>query len=367
MNVRNLRVSWSIVGASMTPCVLLAACGGADASLFAPMPDAGAEAPRDASSGEAAFGDATPSDVAAPGTTLLYANTGTTLFRVDADDPRLAVTRVGDFDCVGAGEGKVPLMTDIAVDHDGRLYGVSTRAVFLDMTVDGGTVQCAAKRLPLVAAPDFFAAAFAPKGTIDPVAETLVAGGAAGTLWAVDTSNGSVALVGNFGTVPADDGNGHAYPPGNVGKQWELSGDVVFFENGGNPVGFAAVRDCPNPPYTANCSTTDTLVEVDPKRLSRTAPTVVTRALRGQVVKASNCADPTRSSYGGILGVAAYRGDVIGFARLASGASATSPVVRVDNASGQACLVTDDSAVATGGWWGAGVTTAAPVTAPPPR
>ena len=86
-----------------------------------------------------------------------------------------------------------------------------------------------------------------------------VAGNNAGELWAID-SGGTLTQHGNFGTVPANDGHGHTYPAANKGQLWELSGDIVFLANGGSPVGFATVRDCPNPPSQTGCSTIDTLI-----------------------------------------------------------------------------------------------------------
>ena len=65
--------------------------------------------------------------------------------------------------------------------------------------------------------------------------EVLVAGNTAGELWSID-GQGNLAQRGTLGTVPKTDGNGHSYPTKNVGKAWELSGDIVFLANGGQPV-----------------------------------------------------------------------------------------------------------------------------------
>lgn len=357
--------------------VVLAGLGGAASLALACGAKSREAAPDDGSDeagadgGERGFGDAaTDAPPPVPGATLLYGHTNTALYSVDPTDPKLAVTKVGDFDCIGTGAGQVTSFTDLAVDKNGKLFGVSQKAVFLDMQLGGGKVGCAGKAVSLNVASNvaFFGASFAPSGTLDPTKETLVVANSDGELYAIDVVSGAATLVGNFGTVPANDGNGHAYAAAHVGKAWELSGDIVFVENGGKPLGFATLRDCPTPPSTTGCNTTDTLVEIDVGKLSSTAPTTVTKAVRGQVVKAAGCTDTANTSYGSMFGIVAFSGDIIGFSRVKrSGGVEASLVVRVDNNKGTACLVGDDTATAPGGWAGAGVTTKVAVTAPPPK
>jgi hypothetical protein len=312
------------------------------------------------------FGDVISGDDGGPGKTLLYAHTNTTLFSVDPTDPKLALTKIGDFDCIG--NGGATAMTDLAVDKDGKLYAVSGRDVYLDMKINGTTVQCAQNSKPLPSnTGTFYGASFAPAGTLDPSVETLITANSGGDLYVVDTATGNATLVGNFGNVPANDGNGFTYQ--HAGTRWELSGDIVFLENNGNPVGFATVRDCPTPPSTTGCDRTDTLIEIDATKLSKQNPTNVTTSVRGAVVKAQGCNDPNNTSYGSMYGIAAFQGDIIGFSRIYSSQQSAelSLVVRIDNNKGTACLVADDTAQAPGGWAGAGVTTKAPVIKPPPK
>src|SRR5262249_51839174 len=160
----------------------------------------------------------------------------------------LGVKKIGDFDCIDKGPpaGKDTSMTDIAVDRTGKIYGIGPSMVFSDMTISGSTVQCfgKGKSLPAGNKVRFFGASFAPVGTVDPHEEVLVVGSTDGELYRVDPATGDVTLLGNFGLVPDNDGNGHSYPSSTRGQPWELSGDIVFLENNGNPVGFATVRDC---------------------------------------------------------------------------------------------------------------------------
>ena len=353
------------------PLLVILACSGKQADGF--DEDGGADPNAQASSVEdsgpsPSFGDG--GDAGAPaGRTIFYAHTNDTLYEVNADDPKLTVTRVGAFDCVGSAANQVTAMTDIAVDRTGKLYGVSQKTVFLDMQIQGTTVACTGKGTNLSQPGNFYGASFAPAGTLDPQKETLVIASSEGALYSVNTATGALTRVGIFGNVPANDGNGHTYPSTHVGNEWELSGDIVFLDNGGKPVGFAAVRDCPNPPQTTNCNKTDTLIEIDVTKLSASSPGVVTKQVRGQVVKAATCNDSAHTAYGSMYGIAAFKGDILGFSReRPSGANAESSLtVRIDNNKGTACLVSDATPQAPGGWAGAGVTTEAPVVAPPPK
>jgi hypothetical protein len=256
-------------------------------------------------------------------------------------------------------------MTDIAVDSKGNLWGVSEHNAYL-LDINGSTVHCA-KTIPLtgVAAGDvFYALSFVPSGVIDASEETLLAGDTAGNLWRIDQTTGAIEQHGNFGVVPANDGQGHNYPSDatatgtttTVGTPWQLSGDIVFLANAGKPLGFATVRDC----TSMGCSATDTLIQIDLTKLGKTGTAVtgdVTLGLRGQVVKSSTCTDTTNATYGKMFGIAAWNSTIFGF-------SHGSYVVEIDNDTGAACAVTGTDTAES--WSGAAVTTVAPVKTPPP-
>jgi hypothetical protein len=282
----------------------------------------------------------------------LYAHTDTTLFQLDPTNPALAPVALGDFDCIGGGGQEDTSMTDLAVDEAGALWGISAKNVHQLAINAGGPVHCSSTVL-LVGTFAFFGLSFAPVGVIDASKEVLVAANTAGELWSID-SLGNVTERGTLGVVPSDDGHGHPYPAGTVGKPWELSGDIVFAANGGTPVGFANVRDCPNSPSTTACDTTDTLVEIDMSKLATAGTQIVTKAVRGLIVKSASCADASATGYGRLLGTAAWGSDIIGFARNGS-------IVRVSSVDGTGCLVASTSSL----WAGAGITTLVPVIAPP--
>jgi hypothetical protein len=285
-----------------------------------------------------------------PTKTLIYAHTDTKLFKADPSVQPMVLTEIGDFDCLG-GTNQDKTMTDIAVDKDGNLFAVSGTAVYR-LQVNGSTVHCA-DTWTLKSAARFYGLTFAPAGVLK-AEEVLVAANSAGELWSVDSS-GNTSQVGTFGKVPADDGHGHTYPKANVGKAWELSGDIVFLSNSGKPLGFATVRDCPSPPSSNNCNAVDTLVEIDVPALKPGNTASVTKAVRGQVVKSSTCNDPaTTEGYGNMYGVAAWNDKVFGF-------SENGYLVEISNVDGSACLV---QTYGGSHFAGAGVTTLAPIKGP---
>ena len=257
--------------------------------------------------------------------------------------------QIGAFDCIGAAATEDAAMTDIAVNEAGELWGVSEHNAY-QLAVQGSTVACV-KTISLSSTETFYGLAFAPAGVIGST-EALVAANTAGELWVIDTTTGSLTQHGKFGTVPANDGHGHTYPHPAVA--WELSGDIVFLANGGSPLGFATVRDCTSPPSTTDCDATDTLIEIDTSLLATAGTQVVTKSVRGQIVKSAKCTDTVNAVYGSMYGIAAYGTQVYGFSHLGY-------IVSIENSDGTACLVlstpTDD-------WAGAAISTLAPVQPP---
>ena len=286
------------------------------------------------------------------GNVLAYAHTGKELFTFDPADPSLAPKSIGTFDCIG-GSGQDTTMTDLAVNQSGDLWGISFK-YFYKLELQGGGVHCASTTpFNTTGQVSFQALTFAPVGVLDAAKEVLVAGNTAGELWSIDAT-GNLAQHGTLGTVPTKDSKGNSYP--NHGKAWELSGDIVFLANGGSPVGFATVRDCPNPPNNSGCNPIDSLMEIDVDKLKTSTTQSVAGKLIGQITKKSGCADSGNTDgYGSMYGVAAVGDKVIGFAH--SGA-----IVEIDISDGSACAVQN---LDTTYWDGAGVTTVAPVIVPP--
>ncbi|MBI5533872.1 MAG: hypothetical protein HY898_14215 [Deltaproteobacteria bacterium] len=370
---------WLLPSAALLASVAMSACGtssGDDTSYTVPGEDSGLpdQTTPDQSNPETTPpNDAPGVDVIVypdsqppPGKTIVYAHNDTKLYSVDPEAASPTLTEIGPFDCIGTSGD--PSMTDIAVDKDGKLYGVSATNVYLDMKVQGSGVSCSAGMVaidPGTVGPDakFYGLSFAPPTAALGTSETLIGSNSNGDLYVIDKTNGKLTLVGNFGKVPNNDGQGHSYPSANVGKNWELSGDIVFLTNNGSPVGFATLRDCPNPPSSSNCGRVDTLVEIDVTKFAPSqaggAP-IVTKAVRGQVLPAG-CSDET-CGFGSMYGIAAFKDKVWGFSRKGD-------VLVINNSTGEGVskgtpLVTPPS---SNGFAGAGVTTLAPVTPPIPK
>lgn len=278
-----------------------------------------------------------------------YAHVGKTLYQIDPMSVSATPTVIGTFDCIGTSPDTA--MLDLAVSEKGEIWGVSYENIYR-LEIQGSVVHCA-QTIPLKKQGSvvFYALTFAPAGVLDPTKEVLIAGNTAGELWAID-DNGNLTQHGNFGKVPNTDGNGHDYD--NAGENWELSGDIVFLSNGGKPVGFATVRDCPNPPSTSGCNFTDTLIQIDMAKLKTQGTQSVTSSVRGQILKKGGCGG-VDAAYQQMLGIAAWNDKVYGF-------SHGGGVVEIDNTDGAACLVADTPTLF---WNGAGLTTSAPVKPPP--
>jgi len=85
-----------------------------------------------------------------PGKTLLYAHTDTTLYQLDPENISAAMTRLGDFDCIGGGSSAPSAMTDLGVTKDGQLFGVSEGAAY---PLAAGRVRGALARVPAICTP----------------------------------------------------------------------------------------------------------------------------------------------------------------------------------------------------------------------
>ncbi|HEY8075673.1 MAG TPA: hypothetical protein VIF62_16220 [Labilithrix sp.] len=268
----------------------------------------------------------------ASGPALLYAHTDTTLFQADPSDLTKPLTTVGDFDCSSGKSGTA--MTDLAVTKDGKLYGVSEGAAY-PLSIMSGAVHCDATwSLPST---KFYGLTVAPENTVA-ASEVLIAADGQGGLYQLDATSGTPTQVGTLGTDPKS------------GDAWALSGDIVFMANNGDPIGFATVRTCPG----GSCSSTDTLIEVDVKAVKPGKQSVL-KAVRGKVVRGSWCTNGTQTSYGSMFGIVAYQDKVYGFSRAGD-------VIEIHTADGTGCLI---QSIASDKFAGAGITTSAPVVAPP--
>lgn len=303
--------------------------GGGAISEGAPDGGPGGGGPVVGSNGDASTG---------PAGTILYAHTAKELFKMDPLHIASPMVSVGTFDCIGVASGPSS-MTDIAVSKGGALYAVSTQGAYPLELAGGGKVHCKATwPLPSTHS-NFYGLSMAPENTVD-VAEVLIAANDVGQLFRIDATTGATTPVGTMGTDPI------------TSKAWGLSGDIVFLANNGSPIAFAAV--CP----VGSCGGTDTLVELDVGLMTSGSTASTLKVVRGPVNKGAWCTNAkSPATFGSMFGIAAYDDKVYGF-------SNKGDLVEIHNDDGSACLVTSYPNTS---FKGAGVTTSAPVVAPPAK
>ncbi len=201
----------------------------------------------------------------------VYAHSADMLFAVKPET--LELTEVGPF----AWPSEPDQMTDIAVDANGNMVGVSFDRVY---SIDKETAVCTLLS-------EFSGGSFNGLGFVEGVGDdggaTLIGAAQDGGWYAIDPRTGDVELVGSYG--------------GSMGS----SGDVVYIRDGGT---FATV----NHPNFA----TDVLVSVDP---DGGAATVI-----------------GETGFDGIWGIAYWDGQVFGFTQ-------SGQFLLIDIATGQGTLV----------------------------
>jgi hypothetical protein len=282
------------------------------------------------------IGTVTPDAGPPPTTVLLYAHTDTTLFSLDPKDPAKAPTKIGDFDCIDPMVSGERSMTDFAVAKDGSFFGVSPGFAY-PLEVKGSTVHCKEK-WPLPAMTNFYGMTLAPEGVLG-TGEVLVAANSDGELYTIDAKTGMTKQVGTLG----QDGKGNDY---------QLSGDIVFLENKGTPVGFATVKACST---KTKCDAFDTLIELDVRKIKPGAASAL-RASRGKLYRGKSCGG-NGETFQKVFGLAAYNDKVYGFTR-GDKQTDSGQILEINNRNGETCILGTDSG---NKFAGAGVTTVAPV------
>ena len=229
---------------------------------------------------------------------IVWAHSADTLFALN---PRtLTVTPVGMFSF--ADGGVVPGMTDLAVNKSGEIFTCSRTDLYRVDPRTAVTTHIAA--LGLESGVQFNGMTFLPEGVIDAEAETLVGATDAGDYYRVDPVTGTTTRLGTYS-------NGYL-----------SSGDIVSVVGAGT---FATVK--------RDDLTTDLLVRLDP------ATGTATRIGDG-------------IGYRRIFGVGYWRSRLYGFV-------ADGTLVEINIETGVGTPV--DGETGSDQFWGAGVTTRAPV------
>jgi hypothetical protein len=163
------------------------------------------------------------------GETIVYAHSDDALFAVDPASR--SVRRIAAF--MFPSDGNNHSMTDLAVNADGRITGVTQDALY---TIDPNTARCTLVRaLPTTDRRVFVGLTWLPQGALDTANEVLLGGATDGSLWRIDPSTGRTTMVGMLSTG------------------WGVSGDIVSIAG---DTTYATVR------RTTGTSTTDSLATI---------------------------------------------------------------------------------------------------------
>lgn len=226
-----------------------------------------------------------------PGDGVIVAHSADALYRLNPETREL--TLVGNFGWPDFADE----MTDIAIDKDGLVIGVSFTDVYV---VDIETARCTRLSTLSGASDSFNGLSFLPAGTLDPNVEALVGTTVDGEVFRINPQTGATTFIGTYG-------NG-------LGS----SGDLFSVE------GFGTIAT------VVDSGGTEQLASINPQT---GAATVI---------------GPTGVS--GLWGVAFWEGHLYGF-------SDGGQMVELDPATGVATVL--DTLPTS--FWGAGVTTAAPI------
>jgi hypothetical protein len=272
----------------------LAACG---RGMPADSPDAGVEV--DADNGP----DGQPNVQSE-----VYGHSRTVLYRIDANN--LDVIEIGSFGAALGNQG----MTDIAVDKNDRMIGVTLDKIFEVNPETGAATHLA----DFDGTGNLTSLSFVPVDPDDPdSAERLVTVGDAGNVYEISLEAptlGEATLLGNFGMNGAD--------------QIVSSGDMVSVRGLGT---FATVN------ITDNFDDPDYLAQID------------TTTWEATPLANATCCDQ-------IFGLGYWGGTFFGFVDNAT-TPASGRFVTIDPDTGESTPATNQNFA----WWGAGVTTKAPI------
>jgi hypothetical protein len=278
--------------------LLAAACGRASSGDDAP--DAAVGEPDADLSPDSEIGDLSQ----------VYAHSGKDLYRIDTEN--LDVVHIGAFNTATTCPGTpCPSITDIAVDKNDVMIGVSLNDIWSIDIETGAATSLAA----FDGGGNLSSLSFVPLDLDDPdSAERLVTVGNAGDVYEVNMTTGATTLLGNFGMSGVD--------------QIRSSGDMVSVRG----LGTLATITIGGPPYTA----LDFLATID-----------TTTWVATPIGTAS-------TGYDRVFGLGYWGGTIFGFV---AGTGNDGTIITIDPTTGVGTPATSS----TFQWFGAGVTTNAPI------
>lgn len=343
------------------PSILLATalvgCGSSRASGF--DEDAGAAASAEGGGGGAgaflrqdggAGAEGGDADTSTTFSTTVYANTDDSLYSMDPATRKVSL--IGKLTGMGGGADD-STVTDCAVAASGDVWVNTPTVVYKATLPAGGTGTVKLAKVAAIAAEaqqKFFALAFTPAGVLG-AGETLVGGDGNGELWSIDTTTGATRKLGGFGADKT--------------RIFALSGDIVFYmDGGGKATGLATIRSC-MPGGTSCTASNDYLAGIDMTALAAafTSGAPASSLLAG-IYGGSTTSKGSGAGYGDLFGLGAWEGSVFAFQRGRAGGKSPA-LLSIDTKSGAGTVI-DSSFGFTNGWSGAGVTTKVTVNVPPP-
>ena len=298
-----------------------AACSSSDKEVSTlPLVEGGPGTTRDTSG--PSLDDAQTADTYIPpgSPSRIYAHTQDTLYLYEPTTNTL--TKIGKFSCLAVGDSVV----DLAVDRTNSVYATTFTRL---LKVDPITASCTEiHKIDSTSAESYpNALSFVPAGTVDPTKEALVGYAPYGSSTdstdyiQIDTTTGEQTYIGSLNDFSAP-------------KQYKSSGDLISLVQAGNKT-FLTVKEIFD---DGGVSTTDYFAEVDPKT-----------GMLKQVIGDTAQTD--------IYGLGYWGGKAYGF-------SDNGKISEIDTSTGAAKVVKtltgDDGGAAP--WYGAGVTTEAPIT-----
>jgi len=174
--------------------------------------------------------DMDPLNNLVPGTAkhgMVYAHTDAELFMFDPDT--LQITKVNDFGWPNDDGGHQ--MTDIAIDQWGVLYGITFDRLYVCSAI---TADCTfLATLPT----EFNGMTLVPKGTVDPVNETLIGIGEDGSWNRIDVKGtmATITQIGYYGSGYSSSGDAYSLEGigtfASVKGLWEDNGDIIVKVN----------------------------------------------------------------------------------------------------------------------------------------
>jgi len=231
----------------------------------------------------------------------VYAHSGTTLFRIDTHT--FAPQVIGDMTGLGTQS-----LTDLAVDKDDHMVGITLDKLY---SIDATTAAVTLVKDLSQSASGFTSLSYVPTDLNDPAsADILVSANDQGDVYQIDPASGNATKLGSYGTVA-------------LGKVIS-SGDLI----GVRGLGIYAT-------VNVGTATTDYLAKIDPTTWKATPL-------------------GTGTGYSHIFGLGYWAGTFYGFIDAGTGAG---KMVTIDQNTGAGTLINSGAQR----WYGAGVTTDAPI------